>query len=154
MITTLPSYSITIPLMSFVMCLVAYFVNKNLLPKFSFVQNIGKFLYLYVRNKFDSVTSKSSVLINMNNKSAKISYTRMGKTHFIHVPYRRDLIPKMTSHEVYTEKQVNSDVVKEIITQQSGFPYLVSANMLGVDRIVVTKSGQKKIYIGDDIPQL
>jgi hypothetical protein len=71
--------------------------------------------------------------INDTGKSASIKYTRYGKSYILNIPYDRSRISSMSSYTVYLIK--NNQRIN--ITQQSGIPYLVTADELGGNSIEV-----------------
>ena len=71
--------------------------------------------------------------INNTNKSASITYTRIGKEKLINVPYRRDLKEKMRQWEVLLVFNNNKSTD---ITQEGGFPYICTAEQLGGKEII------------------
>lgn len=92
--------------------------------------------------------TKTTILLHTSGKSVKIGYHRCGLDYNIVAPYRRELVSKMAGSQVWCSKD---DVLIDI-TQQPGIPYLISANMLDADYIVVKKGGLETRFTGDQIP--
>ncbi len=82
-------------------------------------------------------------------KSALISFTHGGKQHHVSVPYDRSKGRKMGRMVVWlvgSEERID-------ITHKPGIPYLLSAEQMGGDKIIVMKDGNTiKEYSGDEIP--
>ena len=108
---------------------------------------------LYTLSKRISQKPKNTgyITINQTVTSASVSYTRYDKEYQIHIPYNKDLITKMTRLKVYLVK----DGERVEITQQPGIPYMVSARMLGGEKIIIVKDNNvQKEYKNDEIPQI
>lgn len=124
------------------------------LPSFNMIKTGFKGLYdLGIRETVKSLMEiwfpkQTTILLHTSGKSVRISYNRCGLDYMIVAPYRRDLVSKMSGSKVLSQK--GTELID--ITQQPGIPYLVSANMMGADCIIVKRSGCETVYKGDQIP--
>ena len=114
-----------------------YFILKN---KSLIVSCIKTFSKIYH-------PSQSNITILPSGKSAKISYQRYGNYYSLIVPYRRDLVSKMSGTQVWYQKGTE----RHEITQQSGIPYQINLEMLGADCIIIKKNGIEKILTSDQL---
>ena len=86
--------------------------------------------------------------INETGKSAILKYSRYGKTYILNIPYKREFLTKMNNTKVFLVKN-NQNID---ITQQPGIPYMINAEMLGGDKILVYKHDQITEYSKNQIP--
>ena len=114
-----------------------YFILKN---KSLIVSCIKTFSKIYH-------PSQSNITILPSGKSAKIVYQRYGNYYSLIVPYRRDLVSKMSGTQVWYQKGTE----RHEITQQSGIPYQINLEMLGADCIIIKKNGIEKILTSDQL---
>lgn len=91
----------------------------------------------------------SSLPFKIVGNHAVLCYTRLNKEYKLYVPYNRmkSLSSDITALLVKNGKEIN-------ITQQPGIPYLVSANDLGGEKIILTNNitGSSFDYFDDKIP--
>lgn len=114
----------------------------------------SKNIYAYIMRKINEEIMKkvnkelNNRLSNENSfkpnktKSAVISLTHMGKTHSIYLPYDRNKSTSMLTKKVFLIKENE----KIDITQKPGIPYLVSAEQLGGESIVVENRDGDVLY--------
>ena len=119
-------------------------MNKMISPK-TLLYSIEKYQLI---NKIFSKQTLASFTINDSGKSAFIVYSRCGKDYMINVPYKRELVTQMSKCKVFLSK--NNEMIN--ITQQPGIPYLVSAKMLGGDKIIMNCGETVKEFLNDEIP--
>ncbi len=96
-------------------------------------------------------TDKPSFTICDTGRSACITYTRMGLTYTVYVPFEKRKVAKLSGIRVYLHKG-NGEVVD--ITQQPGIPYLVTALMLGGDKIRVVGENNTVFFGPDEMVNL
>lgn len=84
------------------------------------------------------------------NSSAILKISQGGKTHSVYVPYDRRKSTSMLRKKVYLLKEGE----KIDITQKPGIPYLVSAEMLGGETIIIEDSEGNEIrsFLKNEIP--
>lgn len=93
--------------------------------------------------------------INDSGKSASISYVRNGMNYIVNVPYHRNKVGVMSGIKAYLIRRYLEEEEAIEITQQSGVPYLVSAEMLGGEKILLKyREGEVKEFIGNEIPTI
>ncbi len=110
-----------------------------------------------VQEKLDSNMDKEMVSFRPipKTKSALISFTHGGKQHHVSVPYDRSKGRKMGRNRVFLVGNVDHNTItyQTDITHKPGIPYLLSADDMGGDKIIVMKDGIiVKEYSGDEIP--
>lgn len=129
-------------------------VSSVIVPRYNTIRlGIKGLFQLGIRKTLLQLTQiwfpkETTILLHTSGKSVRIGYHRCGKDYMIVAPYRRDLVSKMSGTQVWSQK---GDERIEI-TQQPGIPYLVSANMMGADRIIVKRGGIEMVYVGDVVP--
>jgi flagellar basal body-associated protein FliL len=88
--------------------------------------------------------------VNDTRTAAKLTYFHKGAEYTVYLPYDKKMQRKV-GYTVFHElgnKKVN-------ITQESGIPYMVTANMLGGGKITVYKDDElKHTYKDDDMVKL
>ena len=95
-------------------------------------------------------TSSSKFILNATGVSALITYNRDNESYMLNIPFKRDLIRKMSGSKAYLVKddqQIN-------ITQQPGIAYNVTARELGGNKIIVRKGDNIMEFGPDEIPML
>jgi len=80
-------------------------------------------------------TCNISFQVNDSDLSADITYQRIGQQYRISVPYHRKYVASMSQFKVCLIR-TGKDSVN--ITQQPGIPYMICANDLGGDAIIIT----------------
>ena len=81
--------------------------------------------------------------------SIRIGYERFGRPLSVYLPYKRHLIPSMSTSRVYAQY----DDRRMEITQQNGIPYMVSAKDLGANSLVlVDLNGQESVLDPHTLP--
>lgn len=105
-----------------------------------------------ISNSTTENNSQCRFEINNDRRSATITYTHNGQTHIVIVPYNRRHIRSMSQHQVHLVK--GEDTIN--ITHQPGIPYLVTAEELGGDSIVIMNENGNIIKKLDkrSIPQI
>lgn len=78
--------------------------------------------------------------INDGDKSMTIAYKYFGVDYIVTVPFRRDYVVPMSGYKVSVRK--NDTWID--VTQQPGVPYLVSAEQLGANGILITNTDTGK----------
>jgi hypothetical protein len=86
---------------------------------------------------------ESGVLIN-TGQAMKVTYSRLGKTYHLYVPYSRRHMVRTIGLKVYLIESSGKEVE---ITQEHGVPYLVTAQMLGGVGLKVLLN-EKEISLG------
>lgn len=128
----------------------AYLVTKLApIPGFSLLNPIF-FKKSFIVSSFKTISQiyhppPASCTILKSGKCAKITYERYGTSYSTYVPYRRDLVSKMSGTQVWYQK----DSERIEITQQPGIPYMFNFEMLDADFIIVKKNGVEKIFTSD-----
>lgn len=100
-------------------------------------------------SQLSNISSKGGSF-KINGNSACITYLRYGREYQVNIPYNRHLVAKMSSCKVFLIKGEE----KIDITQQPGIPYLMTASMLGGDKIILEKGDTVIEYGPDQIPTL
>lgn len=132
----------------------------------------GKKIYRYCKEKYEKLktnartaiilraisnstsdnNSQCKFEINSDRKSATITYTHNNKIYRIIIPYNRRRIRSMSQHQVFLVK--GNDRVD--ITHQPGIPYLITAEEMGGDSIIILDESNNIIKELDktSIPQI
>ena len=99
-----------------------------------------------------TTANTTGFVVNDSETTATITYTWLNQNYCITVPYSRCHVAAMSQFKVELLCENNPPVD---ITQQSGIPYLTSADKLGgyAIRIINEESGRSCEYVGD-IPPL
>ena len=92
-------------------------------------------------------TDKPSITIGETGRFACITYSRMGFTYSLYVPFEKRKVAKLSSIRVYLHK-ADGPVVD--ITQQPGIPYLVTASMLGGTHIRVVGENKSVTFESEE----
>lgn len=124
--------------------------------------------YFYIKNKFNQLIANkiiSKLDENMNKQesnfiplrktqSALISFESGGKQHKICVPYDRTKARHMLRKKVFLVCIKSDETQDKIeITHKTGVPYLLSAEMMGGESIIVMKDEAIiKTYDKHEIP--
>jgi len=118
---------------------------------YSYKFKIKRTLFFYAGQIYKHCQNKPvTIKFNENRKSACIEYIREGGSKYkIYVPYNQHLRSKMNGYTVYLLK--NTQLID--ITQQPGIPYLVTADMLGGQSIIIKKYDETKTFDLHEIPQ-
>lgn len=110
-------------------------------------------IILLIINTANSIVKGKTLELNqsftiINNKAVKISFSHLGMTQHIFVPYH----PFINNIQV---ELINGEN-KMDITQPIGIPLLVSAEDLGGEKILITHldNDNKKEFVGTEIPIL
>lgn len=122
-------------------CVYSYWSKKRIQVIGAIVNHLAKI-----------VTSKSAVSFSINDseRSASIVYSRFGNNYIINVPYARELVPRMVQIKamlIKSDKQID-------VTQQPGIPYLITAAMLGGDKIILSRGDDHLEFGPNEIPDI
>lgn len=79
--------------------------------------------------------NKTCFQLNKGNKTATITYQRLGKSYNLTVPYDRRAGNQARNKKVYIQIEGDDELID--ITQQPGIPYLVSGQMLNAKNVII-----------------
>lgn len=114
---------------------------------------ITEYVMNKVKENLDKDTdNKISFKPISRTKSAVISFNHLGKVHNIYVPYHRNTSTSMLRKNFYLIK----DEEKILLEQKPGIPFLISAESMGGDKIIVEDKDGNIIseFHNDEIPVL
>jgi len=123
-----------------------YKLSKEIIKK-----KITEYAMNKVKENLDKDTEdKISFKPISRTKSAIISFNHLGKVHNIYVPYHRNTSTSMLRKNFYLIK----DGEKILLEQKPGVPFLVSAESMGGDKIIIEDRDGNTIseFVDNEIP--
>ena len=138
-----PAVFLSVPIVSYYGY---YYVKKRL----------DNYVVEQVMKKLNEITEEDEVTFKplQKSQSALILFSHGGKQHQVCIPYDRTKSRNMLRKKVYlVRNEDKTGLTKTEITHKPGVPYLLSAQDMGGDKIVVEKDNNILIeYDKDEIP--
>jgi len=115
--------------------------SSYLLYKYASTIKLIYYVLQSLNNTDSSINTTKEITVNPN--SLTVSYSYLGSTYQVTIPYNKRYSVKMAPliAELLTEGQT------KIVTQQAGIPYLVSPEEMGGQAIIITNSETGDILV-------
>lgn len=128
-------------------------LSNNILIYSVGISTIGLSYYLY--NKMNKISilyhltkqlmkpssSLANFTLNNSMKSASIKYSRNGKEYLVHIPYRRNLLSKITSSKIYGVRKIYDvrkiyPIITDVFEDKTRIDDVINDKDITIDNII------------------
>lgn len=118
---------------------------------------INSYITNKVMKKLDEISNSQEIKFKQfgRHPSAVVLFEHGGKSHNICIPFDQSKARYMRRKRVFLIKEHDDQITEEIeITHKAGVPYLLSAEEMGGNKIVVRKDNNTlKEYSSSEVPK-